>query len=157
MSTSPCPADPTDLLLKQTWLLMRAQIRQLLTQPAHPYGPTTGRGSIVNLAASQGLATAPSFPSYSAANYGIVGMTKANAMDYIASGIRFNCVCAGPTDTPGLAASGAREEYARTVPCQRVNRPDEVAAAVVFLLGDGAPGINGVSLPVDGGWSLCHY
>jgi NAD(P)-dependent dehydrogenase (short-subunit alcohol dehydrogenase family) len=56
-----------------------------------------------------------------------------------------------------LAGSGSRAEYQKTVPMQRVNRPEEVAAAVLFLLGNEASGINGVSLPVDGGWSLCHY
>lgn len=128
-----------------------------MAQSRSLHGTDSPRGSIVNVAATQGIATQPELPSYAAANYGIVGMTRTTAMDYISSGIRINCVCPGPTETTGLVKSGSRDVYERTVPLRRVNKPDEVASAVLFLLSDLASAVNGVALPVDSGWSLCHY
>jgi len=128
----------------------------MMRQKQDPQQQESIKSSIVNVSSNHGLGAESGFSSYAAASHGILGMTRSTAMDYIHSGIRINCVHPGPTDTPGLDASGSKEKYIENVPLKRVNTPDEVAAAIVFLLSPGASGINGVALPVDSGWSLCH-
>ena len=136
---------------------MREQLRHVMQQSEASNSPSRWKASMVNIASNQGLAAEPGFPSYSASSHAIVGMTKTSAMDYIRHGIRVNCICPGPTDTPELRDSGSMEDYLRNVPQQRVNTAEEVAAAVIFLLSPAASGIVGVALQVDSGWSLCHY
>ncbi|KAH6668272.1 hypothetical protein B0J14DRAFT_703962 [Halenospora varia] len=138
------------------WLSMRAELRQMLDQDVTPFGPGTSRGSIVNISSSHGLGAQPGFSGYSAASYGIVGMTRTVAMDYITSGVRLNCVCPAATDTEGLEASGSKEKLLSFIPMGRLITAQEVANAVLFLIGDGASAMTGLSIPVDGGWSLCH-
>lgn len=135
---------------------MRAQVRQFLKQKEQK---TKSSASIVNIAAAQGLASESGFPSYCAAAHGIVGMSRATALDYLQDGIRINCVCPGPS-------SQTRGEVGQTDAAQRRLLPpcplgrdivaEEVAQAVVFLLGESASAITGTELPIDGGWSLKH-
>ncbi|KEF59600.1 uncharacterized protein A1O9_04446 [Exophiala aquamarina CBS 119918] len=142
-----------DTWQKGIWLAMRAQVRQFNTQRDED---DTAGTSIVNITAAQGLASDGGFPSYCAAAHGIVGMSRATAMDYLKKGIRINCVCPGPTENPGTydrAESGSLPQ----APIGRYIAAEEVAHAVVFLLGEGASGITGIELPVDGGWSLYHH
>ena len=136
---------------------MRAEIRQIMKQGKDPKVTEAERASIVNVSSNQGLASEAGFGGYAAASHGIDGMSRSTAMDYLSHDIRINCVNPGPTDTPGLDASCSKQDHTRNVPRQRVNSAREVAAAIIFLLSHEASGIIGVSLPVDGGWSLCHY
>lgn len=132
---------------------MRAEVRHFLKQQEK--NPSVG-GSIVNITAAQGLASEGGFPSHCAAAHGIVGMSRATAMDYVKKGIRINCVCPGPMNTQ---VDGVHPQ-ATTLPQAPNGRyiaPEDVAHAVVFLLGEGASNITGIELPVDGGWSLYHY
>ena len=132
---------------------MRAQVRHFIRRRDKD-GRTAA--SIVNITAAQGLASDGSFPSYCAAAHGIVGMSRATALDYIKTGIRINCVCPGAAET----SDTVDEPQSRSLPQAPIGRyisAEEVAHAVVFLLGDGATGITGIELPVDGGWSLYHH
>ncbi|OQV06030.1 hypothetical protein CLAIMM_10671 [Cladophialophora immunda] len=140
------------------WLSMRAEVRQFLAQKETQQ---RGTASIVNVSAAHGLASDPGFPSYGAAAHGIVGMTRATALDYLQDGIRINCVCPGPS-APSTAGAEQDDGSAlrRSLPLCPLGRDitaEEVAQAVVFLLGEAASGITGIELPVDGGWSLRHH
>ncbi|KIW98139.1 uncharacterized protein Z519_01723 [Cladophialophora bantiana CBS 173.52] len=143
----------TEIWQRGIWLVMRAEIRQFLAQKEKG---NLGPCSIVNVAAAQGLASDRGFPGYCAAAHGIVGMTRATAMDYVAKAIRVNCVCPGPMepiDGDAVSIKGSLPPP----PIGRYIATAEVAQAVVFLLGDGATAITGIDLPVDGGWSLYHH
>lgn len=132
---------------------MRAQVRQFIRQRDDD---DKAAASIVNITAAQGLASDGGFPSYCAAAHGIVGMSRATAMDYLKKGIRINCVCPGATETP----DNCGRTQSRSLPQAPIGRyitAEEVAHAVVFLLGESASGITGIELPVDGGWSLYHH
>ncbi|EXJ75001.1 uncharacterized protein A1O5_01697 [Cladophialophora psammophila CBS 110553] len=143
----------TEVWQRGIWLAMRAEIRQFLAQKEQG---NLSLCNIVNVAAAHGFASDRGFPGYCAAAHGIVGMTRATAMDYLAKAIRVNCVCPGPVepiDSDAISAKGSLPP----APIGRYITTAEVAQAVVFLLGDGAAAITGIELPVDGGWSLYHH
>lgn len=133
--------------LKGVWLCMKAEISQMLKQ---------GGGVIVNTASVAGLVGG--FGSaYTAAKHGVVGLTKAAALDYAARNIRVNAVCPGGIRTPMLDRVFARRPeleaaFVAGEPVGRLGRPEEIAAVVVWLCSDEASFLTGVALPVDGGW-----
>ncbi|KAA8882013.1 SDR family oxidoreductase [Nocardia colli] len=96
---------------------------------------------VVDIASNGGLYSIPNAPAYVAAKHGIVGLTKAAAVDYAHNDIRVNAVCPGPT----------RTRQAATTPLGRLGTPEEAAAAAVWLCSDAASYITGVTLSVDGG------
>lgn len=114
-----------------------------------------GFGAIVNIASVQGLVASPTASLYSASKHGVVGMTKAAALDYARDGIRINAVCPGTIETPL-----ARKNYADRglpmpndtprIPIGRVGQPDEIAQVVVFLCSSGSTYMTGTTLAVDG-------
>ena len=113
-------------------------------------------GAIVNVASVAGLAGWQGAAAYTASKHGVVGLTRTAALEYARKNVRVNAVCPGVTQTPMyerlLAANPQLAE--RTVaanPMRRVARVEEVAAAVLWLLGDDASFVTGVALPVDGG------
>jgi NAD(P)-dependent dehydrogenase (short-subunit alcohol dehydrogenase family) len=133
--------------LKGVWLCMKAEISQMLKQ---------GGGVIVNTASVAELVGG--FGSaYTAAKHGVVGLTKAAALDYAARNIRVNAVCPGGIRTPMLDRVFARRPeleaaFVAGEPVGRLGRPEEIAAVVVWLCSDEASFLTGVALPVDGGW-----
>lgn len=117
-----------------------------------------GSGSIVNMSSSAGLVGIEGVGVYSATKHGLTGITKTLAVEYAARGIRINAVAPGATETPMIAAYRAahpdivaRNEAA--IPQQRFGTPEEVATTVCFLLLGEVPHINGVTLPIDGGYT----
>jgi NAD(P)-dependent dehydrogenase (short-subunit alcohol dehydrogenase family) len=126
---------------------MRHQIRQMLKQ---------GGGSIVNCASTAGLRAIADMPAYVAAKHGVVGLTKAAALEYIRQGIRVNVVCPGLIDTPmmhdGLTPE-AQEAFLKFQPIGRLGRPEEIAAAVLALCDESMSLVTGQALGADGGLS----
>ena len=115
-----------------------------------------GHGVIVNTSSVAGLVGLPTAVSYSAAKFGVVGLTKTAALEYAEQGIRVNAISPGWTrtgmidhliKTPDLEATiGSRH------PMNRLGEPHEIAQAVIWLCSDSASFITGVVLPVDGGF-----
>jgi len=121
-------------------------------------------GRIVNVASTAGLKGYPYVSAYVAAKHGLVGLTRALALEVASKGVTVNAVCPGFTETELVAKSvasiiartGRTEEEARTAlaasnPQGRLITPDEVAQTIVWLCGEGASGINGAAVPVAGG------
>ncbi|MGH9048994.1 MAG: glucose 1-dehydrogenase [Acidimicrobiia bacterium] len=113
-------------------------------------------GAIVNMASGAGLVGFAGLPAYVASKHGVVGLTRAAALEYVKAGIRINAVCPGSTRTPmleGFMGGNPDIERAMTagVPLGRLGRPEEIAEAVVWLCSDAASFVVGHALAVDGG------
>lgn len=135
--------------LRGVWNCMQAELRQMQAQ---------GSGAIVNCSSIGGLIGNPGLAAYHATKYGVIGMTQSAALENAPRGIRLNAVCPGTIDTPMVAKMLKEQPEAMDVimgkqPNKRLGRPEEVAAAVLFLCSDAASFILGVALPVDGGYT----
>lgn len=112
-------------------------------------------GSIVNCSSGSGLVGTPGNPGYVAAKHGVIGLTKAAALDYAGRGVRVNALVPGLTATPIL--EGIPQDVLRNVekgiPMQRVARPDEIAQAALWLCSDRSTYATGSTLVVDGGYT----
>lgn len=134
----------------------------LVCREAVPHLRSAGGGRIVNVSSQYGLVGGAGSPAYSAAKAGVIGLTRAMAVDHASERILVNCVCPGPIDTPMLRASGASTSPAATREAGRTanrrllggpGRPEDVAGAIAFLLGLDGGHLTGAVLPVDGGWT----
>jgi NAD(P)-dependent dehydrogenase (short-subunit alcohol dehydrogenase family) len=113
-----------------------------------------GRGVIVNMASGRALAGAARGAHYAASKGGIIALTKSLALDWARYGIRVNCVIPGITDTAQPRGEmGDNELYAMgaRIPLGRIAQPQDIAAAVAFLLGDDSAYMTGQSIAVNGG------
>ncbi|MEJ2708784.1 MAG: SDR family NAD(P)-dependent oxidoreductase [Anaerolineales bacterium] len=137
--------------------MMRVNVKSpyLLCKAVIPAMQAAGGGSIILSSSSVGWHdAAPNIAAYATSKFAVTGLTKAAACDYLQDGIRVNCICPGPTDTPMIRGGRSPEELAEFVsglPIQRLAKPQEVAQAVVFLASDESAYITGVAFPVDGG------
>jgi NAD(P)-dependent dehydrogenase (short-subunit alcohol dehydrogenase family) len=113
-------------------------------------------GAIVNMASGAGLVGFPGLPAYVASKHGVVGLTRAAAMENAGQGIRINAICPGSTRTPMLEGFMGGDEQVermltRPIPVGRLGRPEEIAEAVVWLCSDASSFVVGHALAVDGG------
>jgi NAD(P)-dependent dehydrogenase (short-subunit alcohol dehydrogenase family) len=141
-----------DVNLTGVWLCMKHELRHMLTG---------GGGAIVNIASNFGLVGSPLMPAYCASKHGVIGLTKAAALDSAPQGVRVNALCVGATQTPmvtkvvdadPLRGSELIEQIVEALPLGRIGQPEEAAAAAVWLCSDGARFITGAALSADGGY-----
>ena len=124
-----------------------------------PVMVAAGRGSIVNLSSVEGIEAIQMQPAYSASKGGVVLLTRNLAIDFGSAGIRVNCLCPGLVRTPmtemlfddGIAE--IRDRFIAQHMLGRAGRPEEIAAAALFLASDDASFVTGHALVVDGGFS----
>lgn len=133
--------------LKGVWLCMKYEIPEMRQQ---------GGGSIINMASVAGLRSGlQRFPAYTTSKHGVVGLTRAAAVEYARVGIRVNAVCPGWILTPMLAIDDQLETWVKSVvPAGRFGTPEEVAQAAVWLSSDAASFVTGHTLVVDGGFMV---
>jgi len=115
-------------------------------------------GSIINFASIEGLEGTEGGSAYNASKGGVVLLTKNMAIDYGRLGIRVNCVCPGFIETPMFESvmdlmGEYRDRYREEHKLGRFGRPEEVAAATLFLASDDASFVTGHALVVDGGFT----
>jgi NAD(P)-dependent dehydrogenase (short-subunit alcohol dehydrogenase family) len=137
-------------------------------QVAHAVLPELKRhgagARLINIASTAGLAGYPYVAAYCAAKHGVVGLTRALALELARSGVTANAVCPGFTETAlidraiatiaaktGRTSEAARAELAKANPQGRLVKPEEVADAVLWLASPGAASINGQAIAVAGG------
>lgn len=118
-----------------------------------------GGGAIVNTSSGAGVIGFAGQGVYAASKHGVIGLTKAAALDYAAAGVRVNAVCPGIIETPMMDRfSGGTEEGRHRVigqePVGRMGRPEEIASAVLWLCSDLGAFTVGHALVVDGGQTV---
>jgi NAD(P)-dependent dehydrogenase (short-subunit alcohol dehydrogenase family) len=137
-----------DINLKSVWLSMKYQI---------PYMQKQGGGVIINNASIAGLVGFANLSVYCASKHGVIGLSKAMALEHAAQNIRINVVCPGTIDTDMLKR-GFNDETRELIvnslnPIPRLGTSEEIASAVIWLCSDGASFVTGLALPVDGGYT----
>jgi NAD(P)-dependent dehydrogenase (short-subunit alcohol dehydrogenase family) len=135
--------------LKGVWLGMKYQIKHMLRH---------GGGSIVNTSSSAGVVSIPQVGIYSASKHGIVGLSKAAALEQARAGIRINVIAPGPVRT-GLLSRMVQgkielDAIAASVPMGRIAEPSEVSQAVLWLCSEAASYVTGHTLVLDGGVTI---
>jgi NAD(P)-dependent dehydrogenase (short-subunit alcohol dehydrogenase family) len=139
-----------DIDLRGVFLCMKHEIALMLEQ---------GGGAIVNTSSGAGVKGFPNGAAYVAAKHGVIGLTRAAALDYAASNIRINAVCPGIIDTrmmdrvTGDTPEG-RQQVISQEPIGRMGKPEEIAAAVVWLCSEAASFVVGHAMVVDGGQTV---
>ena len=140
--------------LRGMFLCLKYEIPLMLTQ---------GGGAIVNTSSGAGVKGFKDQAAYVAAKHGVVGLTKSAALDYASANIRINVVCPGIIDTPmmdrfgGGTPEGKERELAGAAaaePIGRAGKPEEIAAAVLWLCSDAASFVTGAAMVVDGGQTV---
>ena len=118
-------------------------------------------GNIINLASIGGVVGVRDRLAYCTTKFAVVGFTKSMALDHALEGIRVNCICPGRVETPFVSArlkeypdpEKAYKEMASTQAIGRMARPEEIAAAALYLASDDSAFITGTDFIIDGGWS----
>ncbi|QBD81423.1 SDR family oxidoreductase [Ktedonosporobacter rubrisoli] len=131
---------------KGIWLCMKHEISHMLKQ---------GKGAIVNVSSTLGVAGTAGMAIYTASKHAILGLTRAAALDYARSGIRINAVGPGAIETPMVADTDPMkmEEFRAAHPLGRIGQAEEIANAVLWLCSDRASNVTGTILMIDGGFS----
>jgi NAD(P)-dependent dehydrogenase (short-subunit alcohol dehydrogenase family) len=137
-----------DVNLKGVWLSMKYELPAMLAN---------GGGSIVNMSSAGGLVGAPGIAVYTASKHGVIGLTKASALEFAKANVRINAVCPSVIDNTVMINQikvthpDIFQYLVGTHPIGRAGQPEEVANVVVWLCSDAASFITGTALPIDGG------
>lgn len=156
---SPLEADIAFLPTKDFSNVMETNFKSifLLTKFAIPH-LLKSQGNIINIASSLGLIPEAESPIYCSSKAAIIMFTKTTALNYAKSGMRINCICPGPIDTPLLHRAFPDEkelaEYLKRNPMGRAGTSDEVANVALFLASQESSYVTGGIYTVDGGESL---
>lgn len=158
------PFEKTDLALFTRVVAVNLAGTFLVTRAALPSLRRAGQGRIVNVASTAGLTGYPYVSAYCAAKHGVIGLTRALALELARTDVTVNAVCPGFTDTPlldaavetitaktGRSGEDARRALAKHNPQGRLVTPEEVADAVLWLVSPKASAITGQAIPVAGG------
>ena len=142
---------------EDTWTLaldvmLTAHMR--FVRAALPMLKKSGEGRIVNVASTEGFGATPGNSPYVAAKHGVIGLTRALAVELGREGVTANCICPGPIRT-GIT-EGIPDEHKeifakRRVPLRRYGLPEEVAHVTLSVVLPASSYLNGVAIPVDGG------
>ncbi len=127
-------------------------------QAAHPHLKAGGRGKVITMGSMYSLFGSPRVASYSASKGGVVQLTKSLATSWAGDGIQVNCILPGWITTDMTAGVKGNAEMYRNIlgrtPEGRFGEPEELAGAAVFLASHASDFVTGISLPVDGGYSI---
>jgi NAD(P)-dependent dehydrogenase (short-subunit alcohol dehydrogenase family) len=139
-----------DINLRGVFLCMKYEIPLMLQQ---------GGGVIVNTSSGAGVKGFAGQAAYTAAKHGVIGLTRAAALDYAKSNIRVNAVCPGIIATPMMqrftgGTDQGRQRVLAQEPVGRMGRPEEIGAAVVWLCSDAAAFVVGHAMVIDGGQTV---
>jgi NAD(P)-dependent dehydrogenase (short-subunit alcohol dehydrogenase family) len=149
-------------LTEEEWdRIVRVNLRSVFLCMKHeiPLMLKRGGGAIVNTSSGAGVKGIAGQAAYCAAKFGVIGLSKAAALDYAAQNIRVNAVCPGIIDTPMMErfTGGTSKGVARVIaqePVGRMGKPEEIAAAVIWLCSDPAAFVVGHALVIDGGQTV---
>lgn len=140
-----------DVNLNSVFLSMKYELEEMLK---------SGGGNIVNCSSYGGTHGVGGMSAYTASKHGVIGLTKAAAVEYAKLGVRINAVCPGSVQTPliealadvaGDISAGTSEGQAEQPGMNRVGTPDEVAEVVMFLCSEASSFVTGSSVAIDGG------
>lgn len=133
-----------DINLTGTFFQMRAQLKHFLE---------TGSGVICNTASMAGITPAEMVTAYAASKFGVVGLTKQAALEYVNNGIRVNAIAPGVIRTPIFDSTPPEQmaAFAAMQPGGKLGEPEQMASVVCFLLSDEASYVNGIVLAADMG------
>ena len=154
LTTAPADLDRLyNVNVKGPMLLTRAILPAMIAKHA---------GSVINLASIGGIVAIKDRLAYCTTKFAVVGMTKCMALDHATTGVRFNAICPGRVETPFVTArlkeypdpEKARQEMAASQAIGRMGRPDEIAAAALYLASDESQFVTGSALIIDGGLSI---
>lgn len=159
---------PVDGLEVSEWdRIMDVNVKGIFLTCKHtiPHLRARGAGSIVNIASIEGLVATEMTAAYGASKGAVVQLTRNLAVDHTHQGIRVNSVCPGLVET-GMTAiltsaeegplKKLRDDFLDRHLVKRAGRPEEIAAAILFLASDEASFVTGSTLVVDGGWTAGH-
>ena len=141
-----------DINLNSVFLSMKYELEEMLK--------SGGGGNIVNCSSYGGTHGVGGMSAYTASKHGVIGLTKAAAVEYAKLGVRINAVCPGSVQTPlienlsdvaGEISAGTSEGQAEQPGMNRVGEPNEVAEVVMFLCSEASSFVTGATIAIDGG------
>ncbi len=151
------PIEETELATWQRVLELNLQSCFLMTQAASPHLKADGGGKVINISSMLGIVAVPDDVAYVSAKHGLIGLTRATALEWARKNVQVNALAPGFVETemlaPALADPAIAKYMRRSTPVGRIGQPEEIASAAVFLASPGSDFMTGQILVVDGGYT----